>query len=45
MHIIQVEGTHVLHGNQIRADEWYMINLAEHAHDARVIDTRDEYSK
>jgi hypothetical protein len=40
-----VEETHVLYGNQIRADEWYMINLAEHAHNASVIDTRDEYSE
>jgi hypothetical protein len=40
---LEVNETHVLHGNQIGADEGYMINLAEHAHDASVIDARDEH--
>jgi len=33
----------MLHGNQIGADEWYMVDLAEHAHDACMIDAWDEH--
>lgn len=40
-----VEGTYVLYRNKIRADERYMVNLAEYAHNPRVVDTRDEHCK
>lgn len=32
--LLKANGTHVLYGNQIRTDKRYMVNLAEHAHDA-----------
>ena len=33
---------YMLNGDEIRPDEWYVVNLPEHLHNARVVDARDE---
>ena len=34
--------TYVLHGDQVRANEWYVVDLLEHANNAGVIDSGNQ---
>ena len=42
MHNARYEFTYVLHGDQVGADQWDVVDLAEHLHHTAVVDARDE---